>query len=305
MRVVDYETIPRSILLLGPFLILGLVIWVFVTFAPIGNLDEVAEAGTTEILLTLTMIGLLVGIIPVVIGMLWFPFLQTLDARYIHVVLALSAGVLAFVGVEMLEEAIDYAAAAPSPSLAAGIAVVAFAITFGVMVWISRWSHRIIAGNGNRGLGVAYLIALGLGLHSLGEGIAIGGALLTDEGRLALLLIVGFVLDNVTEGPTVVAAIARDTDRPPLFHFLILGTIAGGPVILGGWLAVALYSPLLAATLLAVGIGAIAQVIWEVADLIRFDAGHLLDRSIATGFVGGFLFMFVLDEIFIDLVLLG
>lgn len=305
MRVVDYETIPRSILLLGPFLILGLVIWVFVTFAPIGNLDAVAESGTTEILLTLTMIGLLVGIIPVVIGMLWFPFLQTLDARYIHVVLALSAGVLAFVGVEMLEEAIDYAAGAPSPPLAAGIAIVAFAMTFAVMVWMSRWSHRTIAANGNRGLGVAYLIALGLGLHSLGEGIAIGGALLTDEGRLALLLIIGFVLDNVTEGPTVVAAIARDTDRPPLFHFLILGTIAGGPVILGGWLAVALYSPLLAATLLAVGIGAIAQVIWEVADLIRFDAGHLLDRSIATGFAGGFLFMFVLDEIFIDLVLLG
>lgn len=300
-----YQSVPRWILLVGPFVVLGVAILLLAVFAPLGDLDDVAEAETADVLLTMVMIGIVVGVVPVAIGMLWFPFLRTLHSRYLHVVLALSAGVLAYVGVEMTVEAAGYADRAPAPLFAGGLAVVGFLATFLLMVWVSRWSHRKIAASGQRGLGVAYLVAIGLGLHSLGEGIAIGSALLLGEISLALLLIIGFILDNVTEGPTIVAAVARDATAPPLLHFVALGTIAGAPVILGGWIATVAFSPVVAAALIAVGVGAIAQVIWEVIDLIRFDAPTILDTRILGGFLLGFSFMFALDEVIIDVVLLA
>ena len=299
-----YERLPRWVLFLGPFGVLGAAILFLVLTSPLGDLGAVETASTADVLTTMALIGLVVGIVPVAIGMLWFPFLRTLGARWLHVVLAISAGVLAFVGVEMAREAVDYAATAPSPVVAGGLAVLGFVGTFLLMVWIARWSLARAVAGGKRGLGVAYMVALGLGLHSLGEGIAIGSSLLLGEAGLAMLLIVGFILDNVTEGPTVVAAVARDAKAPPILHFLALGAIAGGPVVLGGWLAAVAFSPVMAAALLAVGIGAIAQVIWQVADLIRFDTARVLAPGNAMGFAGGFAFMFVLDEVFIDQILL-
>ncbi len=304
MRESPYEQLPRSVLFLGPFIVLGAAIALLAITSPLGDLEAIETATTGEVLGTMVLIGLIVGIIPVVIGMLWFPFMRTLDHSKLHIVLALSAGVLAFVGVEMTEEAIEYAAAAPSPSLAAGLAIVGFIGTLLLMVGVSRWSLARAQQSGNRGLGVAYLVALGLGLHSLGEGIAIGSSLLLGEAALATLLIVGFILDNVTEGPTIVAAVARDAEAPPLLHFAALGVIAGGPVVLGGWIAAVAFSPVMAAALLAVGIGAIAQVIWQVVDLIKFDTPQVLTRANMSGFVGGFVFMFLLDEVFIDMILL-
>ncbi len=299
-----YDQLPRSVLFLGPFIVLGAAIALLAITSPLGDLGAMETATTGEMLTMMLLIGLIVGIVPVTIGMLWFPFMRTLDHSKLHVVLALSAGVLAFVGVEMTEEAIEYAAVAPSPGLAAGLAIGGFIGTFLLMVCVSRWSLARAQQSGNRGLGVAYLVALGLGLHSLGEGIAIGSSLLLGEAALAMLLIIGFILDNVTEGPTVVAAVARDAEAPPLLHFAALGVIAGGPVVLGGWIAAVAFSPLMAAALLAVGIGAIVQVIWQVIDLIKFDAPNVLTRANMSGFVGGFVFMFLLDEVFIDMILL-
>lgn len=193
-----HERLPRWALFLGPFFVLGAAIAVLLT-SPLGDFEALDTASTGEILWTMAMIGIIVGLVPVAIGMLWFPFLRTLAPSRLHVVLAFSAGVLAFVAGEMLWETIDYAVEAPSTDLAVGLAIAGFLGTFGLMVGISRVSHRHIPQHGDRGLNVAYLVALGLGLHSLGEGIAIGAALLIGEISLAILLIIGFLLDNVTE----------------------------------------------------------------------------------------------------------
>lgn len=141
---------------------------------------------------------------------------------------------------------------------------------------------------------------MGLGLHSLGEGVAIGGAFMLGEVSLVMLLVLGFLIHNVTEGPTIVAAAARDSRRPKLRHFAALGLIAGGPVVLGGWIGVVAYSPLVAAALLAIGIGAIIQVVWEVVGLIRFDAPRVITRGNTLGFFVGFLVMLLLEEVFLD-----
>lgn len=300
-----YTRMPRWGLFLAPFFVLAIAIAVLLLFTPLGYITTIDATDPHDMLWTMVSIGFIVGIIPVAIGMLWFPFMQTLRAYHLHIILAVSAGVLSFVGFEMLREVISYIVAYPAPWEAGFLAVIAFILTFLGMVWISKWNRERIEASGHRGLNVAYMIALGLGLHSLGEGIAIGSALFTGEVSLAILLIIGFILDNVTEGPTIVAAVSRDARTPPIYHFLLLGVIAGGPVILGGWIAVFLFDPLLAAALLSIGIAAIAQVILEVIDLIRFDARTLLDIGILSGFIGGFVLMFVLDEILIDTVILG
>lgn len=297
-----FDDVPRWVLAGGPIVVLAAVLGLLLLTSPFGDASAMAEASLADVLWTLTVVGVFVGIVPVVIGMLWFPFISKLDPARLHAVLALSAGVLAFVGVEMLSETIAYASEAANPTIAAGAAVIGFALTFGGMVFASKWSHaRIQRGTGNRGLAVAYLVAVGLGLHSVGEGIAIGSAFMLGDVPLVMLLVFGFLVHNVTEGPTVVAAAARDRDRPPLWHFAVLGLVAGGPLIVGGWIGAAMFSPLLAAALLAVGIGAIAQVIWEVVDLVRFDAERIATRGNTVGFLVGFALMFLLEEQFLAL----
>ncbi len=114
-----------------------------------------------------------------------------------------------------------------------------------------------------------------------------------------------FIMHNVMEGPTVVAAVARDRETPPLRHFAAMGVIAGGPVILGGWIGSFAQSDLLAALFFAIAIGAILQVLIEVADLIRFDAEAVLTRINAATFVVGFALMFILEDVLTELVLEG
>ncbi len=85
---------------------------------------------------------------------------------------------------------------------------------------------------------------------------------------LGAFLVIGFMLHNVTEGPAIVAPVARD-ERPAWWHFVALGLLAGTPVILGGWIGSLAYSPTVGAFFLAIGVGAILQVDWEIARMVR------------------------------------
>jgi zinc transporter, ZIP family len=115
-------------------------------------------------------------------------------------------------------------------------------------------------------LALAYQIALGIGLHNLGEGLAIGAAFALGEAALGVFLILGFTLHNVTEGIGIAAPLVRD--RPRLAHFAGLALLAGGPAIIGTWIGAFVYSPFWTTIFLAIGIGAILQVIVEVGRLI-------------------------------------
>jgi zinc transporter ZupT len=108
-------------------------------------------------------------------------------------------------------------------------------------------------------LRLAFLIALGIGLHNMGEGLAIGAAYAQGEVALGAFLIIGFMIHNTTEGLGIVAPVARD--GPALRHLAAAGAIAGVPTILGAWLGGLAYSPLLATVALGVGAGAILQVL--------------------------------------------
>ena len=117
---------------------------------------------------------------------------------------------------------------------------------------------------------MATLIALGIGLHNLGEGLAVGTAFALGEASLGAFLVIGFTLHNVTEGVGIAAPMTRD--RPTLLQFVLLGLLAGAPTILGAWIGGFTSSPLLATLFLGIGTGAIWQVIVEVGGLLRRDA---------------------------------
>ena len=232
---------------------------------------------TGDVLWTLALIGLLVGVIPVALGMLWFPFMAGLAERWLHAILLFAAGVLAFLAFDAGFEAFEVAGDVPGAF--EGNLLVVLGI-LGALLLVQAISARGSGGgressDGASGSGepsplrLAYLVALAIGLHNLAEGLAIGGAFALGRAALGAFLVVGFMVHNVTEGPAVVAPLTEEERRPALSHFLALGALAGVPVILGGWIGSAAFSPTLGALFLAIGVGAILQVDWEIARMVR------------------------------------
>jgi zinc transporter ZupT len=251
---------------------------------------------TTDLLLTMAVIGLFVGVIPVALGMLWFPFLQSMSDRWLHAMLAFSAGILGFLAIDAGFEAFELSGQVPGAY--EGTALVALGIIGALLAVqsVSAWrSGRAAAGDARAqsGLWVAYLVALGIGLHNLAEGLAIGSAFALGRASLGAFLVIGFMLHNVTEGPAVVAPVARG-ERPSFAHFLGLGFLAGAPVILGGWVGSLAFSPTLGAFFLAVGVGAILQVIWELRAMINRNGQAASALNLVT-FLVGLVVMYVTD----------
>ncbi|WP_144926591.1 ZIP family metal transporter [Halorubrum salsamenti] len=246
---------------------------------------------------TLAVIGLFVGVIPVALGMLWFPYIKTMSDRWLHAVLVFAAGVLGFLAFDAGFEAFELAERVPGAY--EGNLLVVFGI-FGALLLvqaISAWREGRVAGGDSRassGLWIAYLVAVGIGLHNLAEGLAIGSSFALGRVSLGAFLVIGFMLHNVTEGPAVVAPVARG-ERPSIKHFAALGVIAGAPVILGGWIGSLAYSPTIGAFFLAIGVGAILQVNWEIARMVRDAGGRVASATNLLAFLLGLGVMYVTD----------
>ncbi|ELY48092.1 ZIP family metal transporter [Natronorubrum sulfidifaciens] len=305
MTARSIDDLPRWVLAVGPVVVLTAVFGLLYLTSPFSGIDSADGVSTVEIVWTVTIIGAIAGIIPVAIGMLWFPFIRNLEPRYLHAFMALAAGVLVFIAIEMIEEIVEYSAVVDSTLTSGTVAVVGVGGTFAVMYVASKWRQNKMASQDKSGLHIAYLVALALGLHSIGEGLGIGVAYVQGDASLVMLLVLAFVMHNVMEGPTIVAAVARERETPPVRHFAMMGVIAGAPVILGGWVGSFANSPLLAMLFYAIAVGAIIQVLIEVAELIRFDAEAVLSRTNTATFVGGFVLMFFLEDVLTEFVLEG
>lgn len=233
------------------------------------------------------LLGVYVGIIPVLLGMLWFPAMRRMGRKWLGAILALTIGLLVFLLIDTLFEALEVAA--NLPSFLDGTALVIFTA---LLTWLLISAVGSRSGSTpKKAIYIATLIAISIGLHNLGEGLAIGAAFALGEAALGSFLVIGFTMHNITEGIGIVAPLVTKDEndkRPSLLTFALLALLAGGPAILGAWIGGFAYSPLLATIFLGVGLGAIWQVIVEVGGLLRKYAAQENTPLVSWANLGGF-----------------
>lgn len=250
-------------------------------------------------LTTFALLGIYVGVVPVFLGLLWLPFLRRIERRWIDFFLSVTIGLLVFLGVDALAEAIETAGLVAGAFQGLGIVLIGAVGTPLALGALGDWrAGRARAEDtsgpsaaGRTPLYLALLIALGIGLHNLGEGLVIGTAYATGEIALGTFLVLGFLLHNTTEGLAIVAPLA--SGRPRLGQLVLLGLLAGVPTVFGAWGGAFVYSPLWATLFFAIGAGAIVQVVYELSrGLMRREGTGLATPLNATGLVAGLVVMY-------------
>jgi ZIP family zinc transporter len=232
---------------------------------------EIAVAVPTPVatanqLLPQALIGILVGIVPVAIGLAFYPALRGAGPGLMTFLLALTIGLLGFLLIDMSAEALELAAESAPLFQGSALVVLAAGASFLILLGLGRWRGT------PEGLALSMFIAIGIGLHNFGEGLAIGAAFAAGSAGLGTFLVLGFAIHNVTEGIGIAAPILKS--RPPLWSFAVLTLVAGGPAVFGLWLGSLATAPQWSALALAIGAGAILQVIVEVgAYLVRTAGG--------------------------------
>ena len=231
------------------------------------------------------LLGIYVGVIPVILGIAWFPTMKRLGRRGLSAILALTIGLLVFLLVDTLLEAFEVSALLPGAFQGIPLVLFVALLTWLAIAAVSARGAKRNADPVKQRLFVATLIALSIGLHNLGEGLAIGAAFALGEAALGSFLVIGFTLHNITEGVGIAAPLTRD--RPTLKQFALLALLAGAPASIGAWIGGFAYSPLMATIFLGIGVGAIFQVIIEVGRLMWRDAAKDGIPAINWANVGG------------------
>lgn len=239
---------------------------------------------------TFALLGVYAGVIPVFLGLLWLPFLRSISREWMNFFLSLTIGLLIFLGIDALLEAVSTAGRVPGAFNGMGLVLLGAVGTPLALAALGQWK-RSQAG-GMSALWVATLVAIGIGLHNLGEGLAIGASYATGEIALGTFLVVGFLLHNTTEGLGIVAPIANQ--RPSIARLAMLGAIAGVPTVLGAWIGGFTYSPLWTTLFFAIGAGAIVQVVIELGRMLNRGEHAGVTRPLnAAGLFAGLLIMYV------------
>ncbi len=238
---------------------------------------------SSETFFRYALIGFYVGVVPVALGLLWYPFLRRLGTSGVNAILALTVGLLIFLVVDTLLEAGEVAVELPGAFSGIPLVILVSLLTLLGLLGAERLFRR--GRQEASRLSTSYRISLGIGLHNLGEGLAIGAAFALGETALGAFLVVGFTLHNITEGVGIAAPILRE--RPKLVHFAWLALLAGGPAIVGTWIGGFAFSNLAATIFLAIGAGAILQVIYEVTRLLLKDSARTKTPALSGANLGG------------------
>jgi zinc transporter, ZIP family len=236
----------------------------------------------------MALLGIYVGVIPIALGMLWLPWIRRIPADWLRAVMALTIGLLSFLAIDATLEGLELAGQGSQAFGGAALVFLGAAVAFLALTGVSQWLAQRRAGASGGQL--ALLVATGIGLHNLGEGVAIGAAYSAGALALGAFLVVGFALHNTTEGLAIVAPIAHL--RTSLRRLALLGVLAGAPAVLGAWIGAAAFNASLAAFLFGFGAGAIVQVIVQLAPTLRDDHGRTLHPVAVSGLLTGMALMF-------------
>ncbi len=240
-------------------------------------------------ILDLAKIGTIVGVIPVFLGLLWFPFLRQIGSRWMNYLLGFTVGLLVFLGVESIAEAIETAGNLPRAFGGFGLVATGLAGTFLALAVVN---NRAIGMRKEKDrtllFAIAYLVSLGIGLHNLGEGLAIGGAIALGSITLGTQLILGFTIHNTTEGLAIVSPIIREPAS--VGKLGAMGLIAGVPTIFGAWIGGFIQLDIMAVLFLSIGAGAILEVVYEIARQVKSGLSSFHGY---TGIITGLIFMYV------------
>ena len=226
----------------------------------------------------MTLLGTYVGIIPVVLGMLFMPMLRRVSDDWVRLFMAVTIGLLAFLVIDGSLEGLEIGGESSGAFGGVELLFLGAGLAYLVLTVVDR---RLKAGIERRraaGAGafrLSLMVAIGIGLHNMGEGLAIGSAYAVGSLALGAFLVIGFAIHNTTEGIAIVAPLAR-AERPGIWRLLALGVIAGGPAIVGAVIGAAAYNQELATFLIGVGVGAIVQVIGQLLPAIRDREGQAL-----------------------------
>ena len=237
----------------------------------------------------MALLGLYVGVIPVALGMLFLPFLRRVGEHWIRFFMALTIGLLGFLAVDAYLEGTEIAESGTGAFGGALLLFIGAGAAYLGLVAVDRYLRERGAKAREAGASafqLSLLVAIGIGLHNLGEGLAIGSAYAVGELALGAFLVFGFALHNTTEGLAIVAPLSAHR-RPSLARLAMLGLIAGAPAILGAIIGASVFNAELAALLIGVGIGAIVQVIVQLVPAIRDRAGRALYPASVGGILTG------------------
>ncbi len=269
---------------------------------PERHVEAAAETpvATGRTLAGYVLLGTYVGVIPVFLGLLFLPALARLGRNGLRFLLGVTGGLLVFLAVDALGESLELAAGLASALQGPALVFAGAVGTYAGLAYLSHRQRSRRAASKETGAGIsdttpaasplalAYLVAVGIGLHNLGEGLAVGSAHARGEIALGTALVVGFALHNLTEG----IAIASPTMArlPALRHLFALGLVAGLPTIAGTLFGGLAYSAMAGTIFLAVGVGAIAEVVDELLRYARRTPGA--PGALLAGAAGGFVLMY-------------
>ena len=248
---------------------------------------------SSELFVFLGIIGLLIGVVPIMIGLLWYPFIKKLGKNAFNFFLAFTIGLLLFLGLDAIEEAFEIsnthlASVFNGELLIATVVILSFLGLYGIgNILIKRSEFSKLS----KGLAISLMVAIGIGLHNLGEGLAVGAAIALGQVALSTFLIIGFAIHNTTEGLAIAAPLTRT--KSVIGKMVGFGLIAGIPAIFGTWIGGFSFSPFFTIIFLSIGAAAIFQVVWSIFKFIKEESDSFSSISIICGIASGLVVMYL------------
>ena len=250
-----------------------------------------------DLFVFLGMIGFLIGVVPIMIGLLWYPFIKKLGKNAFNFFLAFTMGLLIFLGIDAVLEASEISERHLSSIfngelLIATVVILSFLSLYGIGQKLIKTENLSTL---SKGLTISLMIAIGIGLHNLGEGLAVGAAIALGEVALSTFLIVGFATHNTTEGLAIAAPLTNS--KAKIAKMVGLGLIAGAPAIFGCWVGGFSFSPLFTLIFLAIGAGAIFQVVISIFHYMKDKSDLLSNTSLFAGVSVGLIVIYLTSVI--------